>query len=312
MRLCSVWLPDEQKAALCEVGTDGLLLAVGDPGSFADVADLLASTQAGSLEGAVEGVSSTRTGVGSWTDVEGAEPDPARLHLLAPVRPAEVWAAGVTYERSRVARKLESVEEEVYDRVYVADRPELFFKATRERVVGPDHPVGLRSDSSWQVPEPEVGLVLGAEKRVVGYTLGNDMSTRDIEGENPLYLSQAKIFAGSCALGPVVVSASEIPDPDRIDIRMRIIRSGVVFEGRSSTARLHVKIENLIRYLARDNWLAPGTVLLTGTGIIPVERFSLERGDRIEISSASIGTLTNVCEPAATLPAPPGWSGATD
>lgn len=231
------------------------------------------------------------------------------LHLVAPITPAEVWAAGVTYERSRDARMHESNEQDVYQRVYEAERPELFFKATGARVMGPGAPVGLRADSEWQIPEPEIALVLDEAGGVVGYTLGNDMSSRDIEGENPLYLGQAKIFAGSCAIGPTVVSAAAVEDPYSLEIEMHITRGGeTVFAGATSTARLHKRFDDLAAYLKRDNWIAPGTVLLTGTGIVPPEEFTLESGDVVEISSDPIGVLRNRCEPAEGLVPPPDWT----
>jgi 2-dehydro-3-deoxy-D-arabinonate dehydratase len=159
-------------------------------------------------------------------------------------------------------------------------------------MVGPNAPVGLRADSAWQVPEPELALVLGEAGAVLGYTLGNDMSSRDIEGENPLYLPQAKIFAGSCALGPLVVSADDVADPYDLEIRLRVERGGeTVFEGATSTARLHTRLQTLTAYLARDNWLAPATVLLTGTGVVPPDGFTLGRSDLVEVSCPAVGVL---------------------
>jgi 2-dehydro-3-deoxy-D-arabinonate dehydratase len=224
------------------------------------------------------------------------------------VAPVEVWAAGVTYERSREARMHESAERDVYQRVYDAERPELFLKATGPRVVGPGAPVGLRSDSNWQVPEPEIGIVLGASGEIVGYTLGNDMSSRDIEGDNPLYLPQAKIFAASCALGPIVVAARDIADPYDLDVTLQIERDGTtVFEDATTTARLHKQFDVLSAYLRRDNWIAPGTVLLTGTGIVPPDDFTLEVGDVVEIGCSAIGVLRNPCARAGELSPPDGW-----
>lgn len=203
----------------------------------------------------------------------------------------------------------ESIERDVYQRVYEAERPELFFKATGARVRGPGASVGLRADSQWQIPEPEIALVLDEGGQVVGYTLGNDMSSRDIEGQNPLYLAQAKIFAGSCALGPVVVSADAVGNPYDLEIKMRIMRADeAVFNGSTSTARLHERFDVLAAYLKRDNWIAPGTVLLTGTGIVPPDDFALQPGDVIEISCDPIGVLRNHCEPAGRLAPPPSWS----
>jgi len=274
----------------------GLLRPVGE---YADVAELVAAAPGVPLAEAV-GAVLLGAPIATW--------DEAQARLLAPVRPAEVWAAGVTYERSRDARTHESGRLDVYERVYAAERPELFLKATAPRVLGPNARIGIRADSHWQVPEPELGLVLATDGSIVGYTLGNDVSSRDIEGENPLYLPQAKIFAGSCALGPVVVTPDEVEDPYGLDLVLRVERGGdTAFAGSTSTSRLHARLETLTSYLARENWLAPATVLLTGTGIVPPDDFTLAAGDVVEISCAPIGTLRNVCAPAAVLEPPPGW-----
>jgi len=310
MRLASLWVPS-RGPVLCTV-RDGALFPVGRGRTVADVSELILSTRPAnpdSLESAVELLAEDPVPLALWDEVEGAEPDQGVRHLLPPVRPVEVWAAGVTYERSLTARKLESHAPDIYERVYTATRPELFLKATGPRVVGPNARVGLRSDSAWQVPEPECALVLGPADAIFGYTLGNDLSSRDIEGENPLYLPQAKIFAGSCAIGPVVVSASEIHDPYQLDLAVRVVRDRqLAFEGRTSTARLHVRLEMLTHHLLRDNWIAPGTVLLTGTGIVPPDRFTLLPEDLIEISSQAIGVLRSRCALASQLPPPAGWA----
>ena len=253
----------------------------------------------GSLEAAVEAAGVSSESLGRYDELAETGPDSDGLHLVAPVVPAEVWAAGLTYERSRDARMRETSEKDVYERAYEAERPELFFKATGARVMGPGAPVGLRADSKWQIPEPEIALVLDGTGVVVGYTLGNDMSSRDIEGENPLYLGQAKIFAGSCSLGPSVVSAAAVENPYSLEIEMHISRDGeTVFTGATSTARLHKRFDVLAAYMKRENWIAPGTTLLTGTGIVPPDEFTLQLGDVIEISCDPIGVLRNRCEPA--------------
>lgn len=263
----------------------------------------------GTLDAAVAAAGVSSESLGRYDELTNVEPSPDVQGLVAPVAPVEVWAAGLTYERSRDARMHESSEQDIYERAYEAERPELFFKATGARVMGPGAPVGLRADSSWQIPEPEIALVLDAAGEVVGYTLGNDMSSRDIEGENPLYLGQAKIFAGSCALGPTVVAADAIEDPYDLEIEMNIVRGGeTVFAGSTSTARLHKRFDVLAAYLKRENWIAPGTVLLTGTGIVPPDDFTLEPGDVVEISSDPIGVLRNRCEAAEWLVPPPGWT----
>jgi 2-dehydro-3-deoxy-D-arabinonate dehydratase len=178
------------------------------------------------------------------------------------------------------------------------------------RAARPDAPIGLRGDSAWLVPEPELGLVLGTDGAVLGYTLGNDVSSRDIEGANPLYLTQAKVFAASCSLGPVVIAADGL-DPYDLDLRVRVLRDGeTAWSDATSTSRLNTRFERLVEYLRRDNWLAPGTVLLTGTGIVPDDDFSLRPGDVVEIACEPIGTLRNRCVPAAGLPAPAGWTTA--
>lgn len=229
----------------------------------------------------------------SLADLDQA-PAPDRPHLARPLDPAEVWAAGVTYERSRDAREFESRGATIYDRVYVAERPEIFFKATGPRTVGPRQPVGIRSDSRWQVPEPELGLVVDAQGRIVGYTAGNDMSCRDIEAENPLYLPQAKIFTGACALGPAVRLAEPGGPPPTFTIALRIWRGGALAcSGQTSTAAMRRTFAELVDWLARCNTLYAPTVLLTGTGIVPPDDFTLAPGDVIEIEVEGIGTLTN-------------------
>jgi len=304
VRLCAVWSPRDYRRALC-VADDGGVKPVG---RFGDVAELLAS-HTGTLESAVAAAGVSSESLGQYDDLAKSEPDFGMLHLVAPVTPAEVWAAGVTYERSRDARMHESSERDIYERLYKAERPELFFKATGARVMGPGAPVGLRTDSEWQIPEPEIALVLDGAGNVVGYTLGNDMSSRDIEGQNPLYLSQAKIFAGSCALGPTVASTAEVEDPYALEIEMRIMRAGeTIFTGSTSTARLHKRFDVLAAYLKRDNWIGPGTVLLTGAGIVPPDDFTLQPNDVVEISCNSIGVLRNRCESAEGLAPPPGWT----
>jgi len=220
-------------------------------------------------------------------------PDPAHPHLLRPVVPPEVWAAGVTYERSREARLAETTAAGIYDKVYDAERPEVFFKATASRCVGPNVPVGIRRDSRWTVPEPELAVVLDGDGTIVGYTLGNDMSARDIEGENPLYLPQAKVYRACCSLGPAVLLADDPGDP-QLALWCRVSRGGrEVFRGETSTGRLHRPIADLVACLRRANDIPPMTVLLTGTGIVPPDEFACEEGDLIEIGADAIGVLRN-------------------
>lgn len=214
---------------------------------------------------------------------------------LPPLDAQEVWAAGVTYRRSQTARMEESKGGAwCYDQVYAAARPELFFKASPHRVVGHGQPVRIRQDSKWSVPEPELGLVLNSRLRLVGYTAGNDMSARDIEGENPLYLPQAKVYDACCAIGPCITLRRALPDADEAAISIAIRRhEAVVFEGRTSVDRMARTFDDLIGWLSRDNRFPNGAVLLTGTGVVPPDDFSLQAGDVVEINIAGIGTLTN-------------------
>jgi 2-dehydro-3-deoxy-D-arabinonate dehydratase len=216
--------------------------------------------------------------------------------LLAPIGAQEVWAAGVTYYRSRNARMEESKSAgggDFYDRVYSADRPELFFKATPHRVVGPAQPVAIRSDAKWSVPEPELTLLLAPGGAITGYTIGNDMSSRDIEGENPLYLPQAKVYDRSCALGPCILVTNE-PLPKSTTIHLVIRRQeSIAFEGSTTLESIKRDLTTLASYLFRDNSFPAGAFLLTGTGIVPPDAFSLQAGDEISITIPPIGALVN-------------------
>jgi 2-dehydro-3-deoxy-D-arabinonate dehydratase len=216
--------------------------------------------------------------------------------LLAPVGSQEVWAAGVTYLRSRVARMEESKEAgggNFYDRVYAAERPELFYKAQAHKVVGYGGAVALRADAKWTVPEPELVLVIDARGKIVGYTIGNDMSSRDIEGENPLYLPQAKIYDGSCAMGPGILVRSE-PLATETRITLAITRAGAEqFAGETTLQQMKRRPDELVEWLYRDQTFRAGCFLFTGTGIVPPESFTLERGDLIRIGIDGIGMLAN-------------------
>ena len=220
----------------------------------------------------------------------------AGAKILAPIGGQEVWAAGVTYYRSRDARMAESKDTgggDFYDRVYLAERPELFFKATANRVAAPDEAVRIRSDAKWSVPEPELTLLINPRRQIIGYTIGNDMSSRDIEGENPLYLPQAKVYDRSCALGPCMLVANE-PLPPSTAIRLEIQRAGrIEFAGATSLSELKRRPELLVEYLFRDNRFAAGVYLMTGTGIVPQESFTLAVGDRVRIAIDPIGMLEN-------------------
>jgi 2-dehydro-3-deoxy-D-arabinonate dehydratase len=221
------------------------------------------------------------------------EPTSERLDgtaLLAPVDGQDVWAAGVTYERSLRAREEESTQPDVYDLVYRAERPELFFKARAEAVVGPGGEGGIRADSGWDVPEPEVVLVLDNRGAVFGYTLGDDLSSRSIEGENPLYLPQAKVYERSCVLGPGIVLASDVQPP--FDIALAVRRGdAIAFEGETSTAKMHRSFEDLAQWLFRSMPFPAGVLLMTGTGVVPDDSFTLAPGDEVTIASDAIGVL---------------------
>jgi 2-dehydro-3-deoxy-D-arabinonate dehydratase len=221
--------------------------------------------------------------------------------FLAPIDQQEVWAAGVTYKRSQVARMEESESgASHYDKVYTADRPELFMKANAPRVSGPGEPVRVRYDSEWSVPEPEFTLVIDPAGRIVGYTIGNDMSARDIEGENPLYLPQAKVYRQCAGLGPCVLLADQPLDLPNTHIELSIQRAGSeVFSGKTNLSQLARTLQSLAEWLYRENEFPFGAMLMTGTGIVPDDDFTLEDGDTVSITVTGIGTLTNPVVKAA-------------
>ncbi len=226
-------------------------------------------------------------------------PPPAKDTLLAPIGMQEVWAAGVTYFRSRTARMEEAQTAgggTFYDRVYHAERPELFFKASPHKVVGPGAAVHIRSDSQWNVPEPEFTLLLSPSGKIIGYTIGNDMSSRDIEGENPLYLPQAKVYDRSCALGPCILVQEDLPSADT-RIALEIARAGAtVFQDEITLAQMKREARVLAHYLFRENSFPHGCFLLTGTGIVPPDSFTLGVGDVVRITIDGIGTLENTVD----------------
>lgn len=243
----------------------------------------------------------TGTPIDQLLDKEPLEPiqvvevDGTAWRWLTPVGAPEVWACGVTYERSKTARNEETKgAADYYNKVYDADRPEIFFKATPSRVAQPYDAVGIRKDSNWMVPEPELVLVITREGCIVGYTVGNDMSSRDIEGENPLYLPQAKMFARCASYGPAIMLPQDNIDIYQRKIRCQIERDGrLMYEGEASTSQLKRKLEDLVAYLIRHNPIEDGTVVMTGTCLVPPDDFSLQHGDRIEIEIEGIGTLVN-------------------
>jgi 2-dehydro-3-deoxy-D-arabinonate dehydratase len=226
---------------------------------------------------------------------------PAGSRMLAPVDDQEVWAAGVTYERSRDARMEESAEASVYDRVYDAERPELFFKSAGWRVRGPGDAIGIRADSAWDVPEPELAVVVAADLTIAGYTIGNDVSSRTIEGENPLYLPQAKVYDGSCALGPALVPATEVAPP--FALRLIISRDGAtVFDDATTTARIRRPLTELVEFVGRALAFPSGAILLTGTGVVPGPSFTLRGGDSVRIEGGPLGVLENTVTVVGAAP----------
>jgi 2-dehydro-3-deoxy-D-arabinonate dehydratase len=219
-----------------------------------------------------------------------------QVRLLTPVESQEVWAAGVTYLRSKQARMEESdFSARAYDRVYEAARPEIFFKSVPDKVVSPGDAVGIRSDARWSVPEPELTLVVNSARSIAGFTIGNDMSSRDIEGENLLYLPQAKIYAGSCAIGPWVVVGPREEDARQWTIRLEIDRGGeTVFTGETGVDQIKRAFGELVEYLFRSQSFPRGVMLLTGAGIVPPDAFTLADGDRVRVTISGIGTLENL------------------
>ena len=217
------------------------------------------------------------------------------VRLLTPVEAQEVWAAGVTYLRSKEARMVESeFSATAYDRVYDAVRPEIFFKSLPEKVVSPGEPVGIRKDARWNVPEPELALVINTTGKIVGFTIGNDMSSRDIEGENMLYLPQAKIYTGSCAVGPGIVVGVTEEDVRQWSIHLEIRREGkAVFTGETRVDKIKRRFDELVDYLFRSQKFPNGAVLLTGAGIVPPDSFTLKANDTVRITISGVGTLEN-------------------
>ena len=226
-----------------------------------------------------------------------AGPVPPGARVEAPIGGQEVWAAGVTYTRSRDARVLESGTPDPYERVYRAERPELFLKATPGRVRGPGEQVGIRGDSEWDVPEPELAVVADRSGHIAGYLNGNDMSSRSIEGENPLYLPQAKVYTGSCSLGPCLAIPDEVPDPRSLLISLLVVRDGAeVVSDTVNVADLHRQPDDLLRWLFCALDFPVGVVLLTGTAIVPPPSFTLRAGDEVIIATTGLGELRNVVE----------------
>jgi 2-dehydro-3-deoxy-D-arabinonate dehydratase len=239
--------------------------------------------------------------IGVW-GLPSAGPVPPGARVLAPVAGQEVWASGVTFERSREARNEEAGPVDIYDRVYAAERPELFLKAVPGRVRGPGEPIGVRADSGWDVPEPELALVANATGELVAYTVGNDVSSRSIEGENPLYLPQAKVFTGSCALGPALVPVEDVPPLAELSVRLEIRRGdGVVFGDEVSLEALRRSPAELLGWLFQALDFPAGVVLLTGTSIVPPPELTLAAGDVVGITVPGVGSLVNPVEVVGTI-----------
>ena len=284
MRYYQLTDEDGRERLIVENGETAFDLTSAEPELTSFKRCLRAAENAGSDVDAI-----AATAIETATEVDFAEVQT----LSRPTVPDEVWAAGVTYEISEAARESESSMPDMYMDVYEADRPEIFFKATPSRIVGPGDAVGVRVDSNWDVPEPELGVVLhhGA---IVGYTIGNDVSSREIEGENPLYLPQAKVYDRCCALGPCVASPATVGDPHDLDMSMRIERDGTrMYEERTTTAELVRTCEDLVSYYTRHNAVPELAVLLTGTSLVPEDDFTLRGGDQVTIEIESIGTLAN-------------------
>jgi 2-dehydro-3-deoxy-D-arabinonate dehydratase len=282
MKLVKYRLPDASAAAVGRLKGDRVVPLDLSRGPFHSLSDILEEKEPQKI-------------VESLID-DAAEPvSLADIVLLAPIDEQEVWAAGVTYIRSKAARMEESeAAASCYDRVYASPRPELFFKATPYRVSGPGAPLRIRRDSEWNVPEPEVTLVINSHLELVGFTIGNDMSSRDIEGDNPLYLPQAKVYDACCGLGPCVTLAAAMPDREETGIELVVRRGGnVAFEAKTSAGQMARTYEELISWLGRETSFPNGVLLLTGTGIVPDSEFTLEPGDLIDITIDGIGTLSN-------------------
>ena len=292
---------------LVDIGGDTRLVVEAEAGVLADltsveddVVNLDDIVRAASLSGlSIDEITRGLLGSGPFDTyplaqvVEDSRAETGDLWLDRPLDPPEVWAAGVTYKTSEMERHRESETPDIYSKVYAADRPELFFKATPERCVGPFESIGVRGDSEWSVPEPELAFVV-YKREIVGYTIGNDVTSRSIEGENPLYLPQAKIFDKCCAIGPCLVTPESLGDPHALPIRCSIHRDGEeVFSGETSTSQMARRCEDISDWLHRHNPVPDMTVVLTGTSIVPPPDFTLLEGDVVSIEIDGIGVLEN-------------------
>jgi 2-dehydro-3-deoxy-D-arabinonate dehydratase len=293
MKLVQVHIPEEGLHAGLLEGDRVLDLTAVDPGLDGTMAILRRSVERRcTMDEIVRGVRARSSRSFAVSDLN-RPPEPGAAYLDMPIHAPEVWGFGVTYRRSAVDRDTDS-SSDIYTRVYFGERPEVFFKATPPRCVGPNGAIGIRSDSGLTAVEPELAFVMGAGGEIVGYTACNDVSAWDIERDNPLYLPQSKIYLGCCALGPVLTTAEEIPDPYTLSISCRIIKKGAIaFEGKVHSSQINRKFEEMVACLTKDNPVPIGTAVSTGTGIMPPNEASLADGDRVEIEIERIGLLAN-------------------
>lgn len=293
IKLCRFYLPNKS-SRLGQLVDDKIYdLSASGLSSFKTLSSLLKTSQITPLAKLLQTISLEDLPSYNYK-VLNITPNIEKPYLLSPVDRQEVWAAGVTYSWSREARVREAHIKDIYIEAYEADRPELFFKSLGEKVVGPNDWVGLRGDSQWNVPEPELTLVLNPAMQIIGYTIGNDVSSRDIEGKNPLYLPQAKIYRHSCAIGPVITINDKSFDTNHLTIKLIINRnSKKVFEGKTTTAKINRSMTELMEYLGCYNDFPNGVMLMTGTGIVPDDNFTLCDKDEVFIEIESIGTLYN-------------------
>jgi 2-dehydro-3-deoxy-D-arabinonate dehydratase len=297
MKLCQFHLPGKGKRVGVIEGEQVLDITAPKAGAGSVLSLIEASGTAERLERRAQELARRSRVRIPWRELDRA-PSPRRTYLLAPLDPPEVWGAGITYRRSMQYYEAHTGErgrtKGIYDYVYESERPELFFKATASRTVGPNAPLGLRGDSRLTAVEAELAVVVGRGGRIVGYTAGNDLSAWDIERENPLFLPQSKIFDGCFALGPVLATPAEVGDAHSLDLVCRILRRGALrFEGRVNTRELKRRCEELVDWLCRDNPVPLGTVLSTGTGILVPDEHALDDGDLVEIELQKVGTLRN-------------------
>jgi 2-dehydro-3-deoxy-D-arabinonate dehydratase len=293
MKLVRFYLPGDRPRLGQLVGDRVYDLTASALPALSSLAALLQASTEAPLAELVSQVDLANLPSHAYAELDRA-PVPDAAYLLPPVDRQEVWAAGVTYAWSREARVREAVSKEIYVKVYEAERPELFFKALPDKVAGPNGWVGIRGDSAWNVPEPELAVVINPALQIVGYTVGNDMSSRDIEGENPLYLPQAKVYRHSCALGPAIAVEDGTFDVTQLAIRLDIQRDdAIVYSGETSTAQIHRRLADLAAYLGRYEDFPHGAVLLTGTGIVPEDTFTLQDEDQVIIEIEQVGVLRN-------------------